>query len=86
MNCPFIPTYQIDGEVVDNPDSLWTVEEKRKFEIDFKTKFFIVMSLDDKNFYIFIIAKPPRKCEIILIWYMEFLQVTRGIEHTRQKR
>lgn len=31
INNLFIPTHQIDGEVVDNPNSLWTVENNRTF-------------------------------------------------------
>lgn len=38
INNLFISTHQIHGEVVDKIDSLWTVEEKRKFEIDFKSR------------------------------------------------
>lgn len=49
----FIPTYQVDEKVVDKLDFLWTKEEKRRYEIDFKK-------------IIFIIAKPPRKCGILL--------------------
>lgn len=36
----FIPTHCVDGEVVDKLDCLQTVEDKRKFEIDFTAKFF----------------------------------------------
>ena len=51
INDMFIPTYQVNGKVVDKLDSLWTKEEKRKFDIDFKTKSFIKMSLDDSKFF-----------------------------------
>ena len=51
---PLIPKHQIEGEIVDKFDSLWTVEEKRKYEIDFKAKNFLVMTLDDsKLLYIY---------------------------------
>lgn len=46
-NGPFIPTYHINGEVVDKPDFLWTIKEKIKFEIDLKINNFLVVSLDD---------------------------------------
>lgn len=53
INGPFIPIYQVNGEVVDRPYFLWTEEEKRNFEIDFETDSLIVMSLDDsKLFYV----------------------------------
>lgn len=38
IQCLFIPTHHINGEVVNKLDFLWTKEEKRKFEIYFKTK------------------------------------------------
>lgn len=41
FKCPFIPTHQINDEVVDKPNFLWTKEEKTKFKIHFKTKSFI---------------------------------------------
>lgn len=47
INDVFIPTHQIDGEVVDKPDSLWTVKEKIKIKMDFKDNNFLVMTLDD---------------------------------------
>lgn len=51
MNGPFIHAYQVNGEVVNKPYFLWTEEEKRKFEINFKTKSFIIMSLDGNKFF-----------------------------------
>lgn len=51
INCAFIHTYQVNGKVVDKPDSLCTKEETKKFEIDYKTKSFITMSLDESKFY-----------------------------------
>lgn len=47
INGLFIPTHRINGEVVDKLYFLWTEEEKSKFEIYFKTKNFLVMSLDE---------------------------------------
>lgn len=38
LNILFIPTHHMNGKVVDKQDFLWTIEEKRKFEIDFKNK------------------------------------------------
>lgn len=55
----FILSHQIDGEVVEKLDSLWIVEEKRKFQIDLKIKNVLIMSLDDSKLFMFIIAKPP---------------------------
>lgn len=47
----FIPTRQVNMEVIDTPDSLWTEEEKRKFEINFKTTNFITMTLYYRKFH-----------------------------------
>lgn len=50
----FIPTHQIYGEVVYKPYTLWIVKEKRRVEIDFKAKQFLVIILDDsKLIYIY---------------------------------
>lgn len=51
INVLFISTYQVNGEVVNKLGYLWTKEEKRIFEIDFKTKSFIVTSLYDSIFF-----------------------------------
>lgn len=76
VNDLFISTHQVNDEVVYKPNSLWTKEEKRKFEIDFKTKNFMIMSLDDIKLTMFIVVIPPRKYEIFLKKYMEFLQIS----------
>lgn len=47
----FIPTHQVYDEVVGKAYSLWTKDEKRKINIDLKTKNFIIMSLDDNKLY-----------------------------------
>lgn len=49
INYLFIPNHQIDGEELDKPDYLQIIEEKIKFEIDFKAKNFLVMTLDDSK-------------------------------------
>lgn len=43
----FIPTHNINSELIDKLDFLWTVEYKRKIEIDFKAKNLVVMSLSE---------------------------------------
>lgn len=53
VNNQFIPTHHVNGEFVDKPDFFWTIELKRNFEIYFKTKKLLVMSLDEnKIFYV----------------------------------
>lgn len=47
INSLFIPTHLVKGEVEDKPNFLWTVKEKRKFKIYFKTKIFLLVVLDD---------------------------------------
>lgn len=51
INNQFIPTHKVNDEAVDKPNSLWKNKENRKFEIDFKTKNFIAMSLNDSKFH-----------------------------------
>lgn len=51
VNILFIPTHQVDDEVVDKSHFLWTVEGKRKINIDLKINNFTIMSLDDSKFY-----------------------------------
>lgn len=51
INGLFIPNHQVNGKLVDKPNSFWTKEENRKSVIDFKTKRFITMSLDYSKFY-----------------------------------
>lgn len=51
INGLFIPIPQVNDEVVDKCNSLWTKKERRKFEIDFKMKNFIIMCLDGSNLY-----------------------------------
>lgn len=41
-NGTFFPTYQVNGEVLNKHDSLLTKEEKIKFQLDFKTKSFVI--------------------------------------------
>lgn len=54
IDVTFVPSHQANGEVVDKHDFVWTVEEKRKLEIDFKAKNVLVMTLDDsKLLYIY---------------------------------
>ena len=33
ISCPFVPTQHVNDEVVDKPDFVWTMQDKRKFEI-----------------------------------------------------
>lgn len=50
----FIPNHQINGEVKDKPDFLQTVEENKNFEIDFKTRNSLAISLDvSKLLYVY---------------------------------
>ena len=49
INGSFVPTNQLNREVVDKVDFLLVIEKKRKFEIDIKTKNFLVTSLDDRK-------------------------------------
>lgn len=51
INSLFIPTHHINNEVVDKSDFLLTKEEKRKFKIDFKTKNFLVVFLEENQFF-----------------------------------
>ena len=53
INGQFIPTHTMNGEAVDKLDFFWTIKEKRKFEIDFKIKSFLVMTLDDNQLFYF---------------------------------
>lgn len=50
VNGLFISTHQLNDEELSKSGFLWTEEEKRKCEIDFETKSFITMSLDDSKF------------------------------------
>lgn len=47
INGPFILTHYVNSEVVDKPIFLWTKEDKRKIEFDFKVKNFLVISLNE---------------------------------------
>lgn len=49
INGLFIPTHHINREVVDKPNFIWTIMEKRKSKNDFKTNNFLVISLDDSQ-------------------------------------
>lgn len=49
INDMLIPTHRIVRQVVDKLNFLWTVAKKRNFEFDFKTKNFLVMSLNDSK-------------------------------------
>lgn len=53
INGQFIPTHIMNGEAVGKPGFFWTIKEKRKFEIDFKIKSFLVMTLDDNQLFYF---------------------------------
>lgn len=47
----FFPTHHVNGEVVDKPNFLWIEKDKRKFRIDFKSKNFLVMYLNENKFF-----------------------------------
>lgn len=48
---PFILTHQVNDEVLDKPNFLWSEELKRRHEIDFKNNSFINIYLDDRKIY-----------------------------------
>lgn len=53
INTLFLSTHLINDKVVDKSNFLWTTKEKRKFEIHFKTKNLLTMSLDEiELFYV----------------------------------
>lgn len=63
INGSSIPTHYVNGEVVDKPSFLWTEEAKRKFEIDFKNKNFLVMSLNKSQFLYILNCNSPKKMQ-----------------------
>lgn len=40
INGQFIPAHHVNDKVIDKTDFLWTKEDKRNFELDFKAKIF----------------------------------------------
>lgn len=45
INDLFIPTYCINNKVVKKLDNLWIKEDKRKVELNFKAKYFMMNAL-----------------------------------------
>lgn len=56
-----ISTHNNNFEVVDKPYFLWTVDDKRKFDIDFKAKDFLVVYLNEKQFHYIFNCKSAKK-------------------------
>lgn len=88
INNPFIHTHHINGEVVDKPDFLLTLEEKRKFEIDFKTNNFLVIYLSGCQFIYVYNLKPDKEMRDIFYMIDEVSPKyrTNVDEHTRRTR
>lgn len=80
-------THHINGLVVDNNYFLWTVEAKRKFKINFKTKNFLVMYLDDKQLlYVYNWKSAKEICDTLeMIYGVSQLSNKREWKHEEKK-